>query len=252
MAREILAFCLMGACGFIARGRGFLARSFGVAGWVLAMSSASWSGEIVSNEFSVGVGAGSVTPPIWIVDETSQVSPGENFSLSVDLEGEAMSPTGPTFNNQRLGGVSGEGVVGKVDKFVATITGKYTGPAPADAANPPNYRIQVNIKDISIYAAAIGDASTTTASYTVNFNEVTSGQEQSQEPQTVELKPDSFSNPANYVPIVWTPKNAPSPVGALDQEQGRIFDLTESEPSALVIDGFEIKGTIVLLYDTKK
>ncbi len=212
----------------------------------------SFGGQIVSDNFSIALGANSVTSPVWTVEgnESDNVFPGSSFALSVDLEGEALSPSGPTFLGRRLGTISGVGIVGRAGKFIATISGKYTGPAPGDAANPPNYRIQVNVTAISIYAAALGDGSA--SSFMLNFNEVTSGQEQSQEEQPIEFRAESFSNLSNYTQLVWAPKNYPSPIGAIDQEQGRIFDLTENEPNSAAIDGFEISGNIVLLYDSKK
>lgn len=216
------------------------------------MTTFSMGGQIVSDNFSVALGANSVTHPVWSVegDESDNVSPGSSFALSVDLEGEALSPSGPTFLNRRLENVSGTGVVARAGKFVANISGKYTGPVPSDAANPPNFRIQVNVTSISVYAAVLGDGSAST--YMLNFNEVTAGQEQSQEGQPVELRSESFSNLSNYIHLVWAPKSWSSTVGAIDQEQGRIFDLTESEPNSIVIDGFEVNGNIVLLYDSKK
>ena len=235
-------------CGW----NGFWARFLYAACLIFSMTTISIGGQIVSDNFSVALGASSVTNPVWTVegDESGNVSPGLGFALSVDLEGEALSPSGPTFLNKRLGNISGVGVVARAGKFIATISGKYTGPVPSDAANPPNYRIQVNVTAISIYAAALGDGSV--SNYMLNFNEVTAGQEQSQEEQSIELRSESFSNLSNYTHLVWAPKSWASTVGEIDQEQGRIFDLTESEPNSAAIDGFEISGNIVLFYDSKK
>jgi len=229
-----------------------LAKILYATGLVLSMATLSMGGQIVSDDFSVALGANSVTHPVWSVEgnESDSVSPGPSFALSVDLEGEALSPSGPTFLNKRLENISGTGVVARAGKFVANISGKYTGPVPSDAANPPNFRIQVNVTSISVYAAVLGDESAST--YMLNFNEVTAGQEQSQEGQSVELRSESFSNLSNYIHLVWAPKSWSSTVGEIDQEQGRIFDLTESEPNSIAIDGFEVIGNIVLLYDSKK
>lgn len=245
----------MGVCGFVINLCGWndlLAKILYATGLVLSMATLSMGGQIVSDDFSVALGANSVTHPVWSVEgnESDSVSPGPSFALSVDLEGEALSPSGPTFLNKRLENISGTGVVARAGKFVANISGKYTGPVPSDAANPPNFRIQVNVTSISVYAAVLGDESAST--YMLNFNEVTAGQEQSQEGQSVELRSESFSNLSNYIHLVWAPKSWSSTVGEIDQEQGRIFDLTESEPNSIAIDGFEVIGNIVLLYDSKK
>lgn len=219
----------------------------------MAMGPLATAGEIKSDEFSVAVGANVQGPAVWSFQETegANVGPGEKFSLDVHLDGGAMSNTGPTFKEKTLGGVKSDGVSGIVSSFLATVTGKYTGPAPADAENPPNYRLQVNISAISIYAAGIGDEAGSIPVFNLNFNEVTYGHESSQDPQPIEIRPRRFTDANNFFQVSWTPKNYPTDPGALDQEQGRIFDLTESEKDALAIDGFEITGQIVLTYDSK-
>jgi len=220
-----------------------------------AVSSVSMvsAGQIVSENFSIAFGVAPNGGSLWNTqeNEAANTPPGENFELDVKVDGEAMSQTGPTFKERKLGGVDGGSMSGTVEKFLATIVGKYTGPAPADAANPPNYRIQVNISEISLYASAIGDEAGSIPTFTLNFNEVTFDHEQSQEAQSIEIKPGRFTNAANYDQIVWQPKNYASPAGDIDQEQGRLFDLTESERNALAIDAFEVSGNIVLTYDSK-
>jgi hypothetical protein len=238
----------MRACGWNKAGL----RCLYVIGLSLLTVVSSRGGQIKSDDFVVAMGASAVENPVWTRedDESNAVAPGPNFELGVDLEGEALSPSGPTFRNGKLENISGMGVVAKAKKFIATVVGKYIGPAPADAANPPNYRVQVNVSEISIHAAVAGDGSIPI--YKLNFNEVTGGQEQSQKEQPLEFRAESFSNLSNYTRLSWTPKSWPSTAGGIDQEQGRIFDLTESEPDSVAIDGFEIRGNIVLLYDSKK
>lgn len=228
---------------------------FPVVSVVAVLARSSFAGEIVSDDFSIAVGANLTEGgKLWSIQENegANIHPGDKFSLDVQVEGVAMSQTGPTFKERTLGEVTGGGMSGTVEKFLATITGKYTGAAPADAANPPNYRIQVNITNISIYASPIGDEAGSIPVFTLKFNEVTFDHEQSQEEQPLEIKPGRFTKALNYEQISWTPKSYPSPAGDLDQEQGRLFDLTESERNAIAIDGFEVSGNIVLTYDTKK
>ncbi len=230
-----------------------LLRVVSVLGCSLSASFLAVAGEIKSDEFSIAVGANVKETVVWTLQETeaSNVGPGDKFSLDVHLDGGAMSATGPTFKEKVLGGVSGGSVSGIVSNFLATVTGKYTGPAPKDAANPPNYRVQVNVTAISIYAAAIGDEAGSIPVFDLNFNEVTYGHETSQDVQPVEVRPRRFTDATNYVQISWAPKSYPTDPGALDQEQGRIFDLTESQKDAIAIDGFEITGNIVVTYDSK-
>lgn len=227
---------------------------FPVVSMVIVLARSSFAGEIVSDNFSIAFGANSSEGrTIWTVQENegANVFPGDKFNLDVQVDGVAMSQTGPTFKERVLGAVSGSAMSGTVEKFLATITGKYKGPAPADAANPPNYRIQVNITSISIYGSAIGDEAGSIPVFKWHFNEVTFDHEQSQEEQPLEIKPGRFTNALNYDQLTWTPKNYASPAGDLDQEQGRLFDITESERNAIAIDGFEVSGNIVLTYDSK-
>jgi len=222
----------------------------GVAGSSLSVASA---GQIVSENFSIAFGVAPNGTSVWNAqeNESSNILPGQNFEIDVKVDGDAMSQTGPAFKERKFGPVDGGAMSGTVEKFLATIVGKYTGPAPADAANPPNYRIQVNISEISLYASAIGDEAGSIPTFTLKFNEVSFDHEQSQEEQSIDIKPGRFTNAANYDQIVWQPKNYASPAGDLDQEQGRLFDLTESERNAIAIDALEVNGNIVLTYDSK-
>lgn len=224
-------------------------------GSLLITQPFSSAGEIKSSDFSIGMGAAPINNSegnglLWTTRETEETNsqPGENFFLDVHLTGNQMSATGPSFKDRVLGSVSSEEASGVADGFFAIVTGQYTGPAPKDAANPPNYRIQVNITAISVYAVAVTDEMS--ANFSLNFNEKTSNHEQSQDAVEIGAGPQHLNELSNYIQVSWSPKNFPSESGNLTQEYSRVFNLTESQRGLFAIDGFEISGNIVLLYDS--
>jgi len=227
---------------------------FGIGGFLIATDFTS-AGEIKSSDFSIGMGGcpkniAEGTGLFWNTRETEDTNsqPDENFILNVNLTGNQMSASGPSFTERVLGAVTSVDACGIADGFFAIITGQYTGPVPKDAATPPNYRIQVNIAEISINAVAVTNE--TGSSFSFNFSETTSTHEQSQDAVDIEAGPLHLSELGNYVQVSWAPKNFPSEPGKLDQKYGRVFTLTESQVGVFAIDGFVVSGNIILLYDS--
>lgn len=236
----------------------------------LAFGSAT-AGTITSDTFSLAQGyvyVGAGTGGVWNTSETSSVnaSPGANFTLSVPITmgfynnaTGFFSTNGPTFVNGTLG-VSGvqDGISKAGDynagfkvgqgSFTATLNAAYTGPTPGDAAALPNYKIQINITNISIYAAGAQAQGTTG---TLAWDETTALNPQSQTPQGVTVNPDpNWTYLANYHNIGWTPTGFQSTGVAQDRTFGLFTGAGDSGGTDKALDGFLVTGNIVVTYDT--
>jgi hypothetical protein len=121
---------------------------------------------------------------------------------------------------------------------MASIAAAYTGPAPIDAASTPNYQIQLNISQVSIYGM---NYSGFTAS-TLAFTETTAGH-MANSPAINLISADPANDVSNYTKLLWNPED----FAELGFSSTRTFMLLAEDESP--VDGFEIFGTITLTYD---
>jgi len=204
---------------------------------------------MASADFSMGYGFTNHTGrDAWDTSETELVNRnvGKDFRLDIKVEGGGFSKFGPSFRDRILQAPTPTGMSGNVAKFKVTVTGVYTGPTPSDAAAEPNYRLRLDIRKISIYAAVFDESN----GCTLNFDEQSEGFEQSQDPQPLDSKANGFRVLTNYHNIAWEP-GAPE-VNARGNAQTRVFTLSESVAGGAVLDGLEISGNIILEYDKRQ
>ncbi len=208
----------------------------------LALTSVN-AATIVSDNFSIAQGY--VAPGIFNTSETSSVnvSPGANFDLDVSVIGAALSTTGFTFINGVLGGTLGGNYSSYSSSvFSVALDASYVGPTPLDAAAIPDYKLQLNITGISIWAAGF---SLQGQSSTLGWTETTVGNTQAQTQQSIETNPGpNWLTLANYVNLIWTPSGFQS----AGEDQTRTFGLAQSIPDNFALDGFLVTGNIVLTY----
>lgn len=214
----------------------------------LAFTSAD-AATIISDNFSIAQGFVGVGPSIgaFNTSETSSVnvSPGANFTLNVPITAAALSTTGGTFVDGILAnaGTGNNYTAYTTSAFLVTLDALYVGATPGDAAPTANYKMQLNITSIRIWAAGFAPQGD---SYTLGWTETTSGNVQSQTPQSIETNPGpNWLYLANYDNVVWTPTGFQS----AGFNQTRTFGLAESVANGFALDGFLVTGNIVMTYD---
>lgn len=198
---------------------------------------------ITSPEFSIGYGfvPKSDNTGQWSVEETeaSNTLPGKGFGVTMEVEGGQLSATGVSFIGREARPVSSSNASGLVSNFLVTVSGSYDGKKPADAANNPKYKVKVNIKRISIYAAP----TIANGSDTINFSETTYGNDQVQQPQE-ETAPATFATLSAWRQLEWVPTK--------NEGQTRTFELNQTgEGNPFAIDGLEVIGTVEVTYDVR-
>lgn len=200
---------------------------------------------ITSAPFSFGYG---YTPAAsWNTSETSGFNTPTvqgNFTFTPTLSGGGFDSTGPVFTGRVLGTGGGDYIATSiaypgVPGLLASIAAAYTGPAPINAAPVPNYQIQLNISQVSIYGANYfpGFSASTLA-----FTELTPGHTSNS--PAISLNNDApIYKPSQVTQLVWDPADY--------NENGftftRSFGLLAEDESP--VDGFEVFGTVTLLYD---
>ncbi|MCC7086667.1 MAG: hypothetical protein IT427_16835 [Pirellulales bacterium] len=213
---------------------------------------------ITSADFSFAYGSTvkSATLPTWTLTENpgSATTIGD-FTFSPDPAGQVQSGTGPTFVGAVLSDGGGEDVdrVGSLSDpfatggFLLPISASYNGPAPADAAATPNYRLMIEITNLSIWGATtVADASS------LAWDETTSGH--------LQTSPSIGLNVANsvallnaastYTQLAWDPTDYDTSLGAINDSFTRTFDfLPGTGNDGRIGDGIQITGKVHLLYD---
>lgn len=203
---------------------------------------------ITSDSFYIAQGfAPTGVPNVGAFDtsETSavNVSPGADFTLNASVIAQTLSTTGFTFVDAVLGGYSGSSYSSfSSSAFSVTLDAAYVGATPLDAAAIPDYKLQLNITSISIYAASFSDQGVSSA---LGWTETTAGNAQAQSQVSIETNPDpNWLYLSNYVNLAWAPDGFQS-AGA---DQTRTFGLAQSIPNNFALDGFVVTGNIVLTY----
>ena len=203
---------------------------------------------ITSAPFSIGYGWTNTST--WNTSETTGFNTPTlqgNFTFTPTVTGGGFDGTGPVFTNRILGdGASGPAdfiatsiAYGATPGVLASIAGAYTGPLPLNAAPVPNYQIQLNISQVSIYGA---NYFPNYNAQTLAFRELTPGHSSSS--LAIALNDDKPIYRANQMTqLVWDPADY--------AENGLSFTrsfglLSEAESP---VDGFEVFGTVTLLYD---
>ncbi len=199
---------------------------------------------ITSAPFSFGYG---YTPSAsWNTTETAGFNTPTslgNFTFTPTVTGGGFDSTGPVFTGRVLGNGGGDYIATSIAYpgqagVLASIAAAYTGPLPLDAAPVPNYQIQLNISQVSIYGANY----TGFGASTLAFTELTPGHTSNS--PSIALPTFSPVNIASQmVKLVWDPADY--------AENGftftRSFGLLAEDESP--VDGFEVFGTVTLLYD---
>lgn len=217
-----------------------------VMGTALSAFSAV-AGVVESESFSVGFGF-SDSPDAancWNMTETGEANlfPKDLFVLEVAVTGGGLSGMGPTFIGRSLQECSGSGKSGMVSDFQVEIKVRYIGPRAVRGLLASRYCVRVEVKEISIYAAAMSGA-TAPHDPQIQFEEITPDRPRSQRAQTVLTQEAGLQLRENFIPIVWkvdTTSSLFKPGTTI-----RTFRLKESAPMAFALDGLEIKGRVII------
>ena len=207
-----------------------------------------------SADFSFGFGANNdVAEPnnIWDLqnagtENVNTPSTGYtqgDFVLTPSPTGAKFSGTGPKFEKRTLSNGSSGWVSGNVLGFSMPISAAYTGTIPADATN---IRLQLEITNISVWAACWQGSSTDLA-----WNETTPGQ--IGQSSSVALKSPVNTLPAimdiaNYTQVAWDPSDAYVSLATAGASVTRTFNFGSAFD--VPIDGIDVMGRIHLTYET--
>ncbi len=206
---------------------------------------------ITSSDFSFAFGATGGTP-YWDETENPGNSPHTQgyFSFSPAVVGSTgMSSDGTIFTNATLSNGDTNSTTGIVGDCMVPITASYNGPAPGDAAAAPDYRLMVEITNISVYGAR-HVASSSPA--TLEWDETTAGHTQTS-PSITLISGTGLSfwtNASNFTQLVWDPADYDTSLGSLNASFTRTFDILPIGALELRgLDGIEIEGRVHLLYN---
>jgi hypothetical protein len=200
---------------------------------------------LTSGDFSIGLGftANEVT---WNDIETAGANTPTtigDFTFTPAVVSSNNSSGGVNFINRVLGGGPSDRSANG-DGFLATVVGTYTGPTPADAAPVPNYRVTLDIDEISLYVA-VYDA----AASPFHFQETTAANPGVSPDLTDDFVGGNNANtPSTYTKAVWNPGDFQE-IGTTSTRTFKFPD-AEAATANLQIDGFEILGNVILEYDS--
>lgn len=225
---------------------------FGAMGMLVAGPA---SGAVISSSsFSLAYGVTSDNSgPVWTTDETAAGNTPTvqgDFTFSPAPTGPSWDSVGPTFVGRTLasGGAGGyTGWIGATSTkaFSVPVTASYNGASPVDAAVTPNYRIILEITNISIYGGAYDGS----APSTMSWDEVTPGHAQASPAVNLVVAIDS-TNAANYRLVAWDPSDFNETLGSLNASYTRTFDILPGTDSDYrYVDGLVVEGRVHLVYD---
>jgi len=183
-----------------------------------------------------------------------------NFTFSPAPSSRAQSGTGPKFPNGVLtnGAPTDDGdvdIVGSLSNpfgdpwsFSVPVTGSYNGPAPVDAAPTPNYRLILEITNISIYAAA-GQA----VNNSIAWQDQTPGHAETGSAVTLLTANSSNRNlAATYTLVPYDPTDYELSLGTLNSSVTRTFGFAlpgGTFDNGQQGDGITVQGKVHLVYD---
>lgn len=181
-----------------------------------------------------------------------------NFTFSPAPNGRAQSGVGPKFPNgvltDGLPGPNDGDIVGSLSNpfgdpwaFTVPVSGSYNGAAPGDAAGTPNYRLKLEITNISIYAARGPN------NPSIAWEEQTSGHESTSSSVTInEVNSATRHIAANYTLVAWDPADYEIALGSLGDPFTRTFGFdfpSGTVDTTHIGDGITVQGRVSLVYD---
>jgi len=235
-----------------------------VAGMALGLQSPAQAATITSAPFTFGYGSYNFSlANTWTDTEntaiTSTNTPNTqgNFKMTPVPTGPVFTGSGPGFPNRDLvdeglfegrnynmsghTGTSTEAPNG----LIVPITASYNGPAPVDAALVPDYKLRIEITQISIYGKAHPSSSVTT----LGWQEV--GGVAGSSPNIPLNVNANYGDSDDYTQLVWDPADSDVPLGSLNASQLRTFGISNrlTAGDLRYVDGIEVMGRVHLVYN---
>jgi hypothetical protein len=199
---------------------------------------------LTSSNFSFGFGF-TDDPFGWTTAETDSTNTPTtqgDFSFEHTVTGSNNSSGGCTFVNRvltdQLPGENGRSANG--EGFLATFVGTYNGPTPADALPEPNFRLTLNITNISMYVCAYDNTANPMA-----FAETTPDHAAASPGVNDPVPPNNATVVSNYSHLVWDPAD----FSVTGTTSTRLFTITAPTLVNVQMDGFEVLGNVQLTYD---
>ena len=120
------------------------------------------------------------------------------------------------------------------------------GPEPSNAAATPNYRMIVEIDNISVYVTRSG-GNTSTA---VHWAETTPDHAATSTAMSnLPVVSSPYANPAFYTQLSWDPADYEVALGSYNESFQRMFNFVRTGTGDIFGDGIEISGRVHLIYD---
>lgn len=220
-----------------------------VAAGLLTAGSVS-AASVFSGNFSYGFGKNTPSGAWSEATPGSNTAPSGSFEFDAQVYTSSWSGGGPSFQNRTIGTYTTTGQSGYfTPTSLVYLVGRYTGPAPVDAAATPNYQITMVIDSISVYAApaATGGSETTNwkeLSADLNHSPVTIASQAPQTPpQTI-----NWQDAAGYNKVAWSPDDNAVSIADVNEYATRFFQMDTSS-DFWAVDGFEIEGHLEITYD---
>ena len=248
---------LVGALGFIVAG--FAAHNV-------------WGAEAVSADFDFGMGMSydpEAMTATWNFLENAEegnnspITQGD-FTLTPTVVGRVFSAAGPFFADRELSGADFAGGVGGFIRdpnspieFTVTLTASYGGSTPVDV-DPfdPGYQLTLELTQLSVYGLRDSNPGYPhNAPTTMAWEETTPGHGQASPAiNLIEVfSGEALGNAANYTQLVWDVPDYAVPLGSANESMTRTFQIV-SPPEVIndwrEIDGLEIKGRVILTYNS--
>jgi hypothetical protein len=230
--------------------------------WGLSVQSVR-AGFVTSADFHIAYGASVNGDNAWSTDETAGInSPTTqgDFVFSLAPVGAKFSGGGPTFVNGVLadgvydagnGSIPVSGWVGVGSGFTVPITAQYTGTAPANASSTPNYRLELEITSLRIWASD-ARASGSVADGWMAWSETTPGHTADQDwGAQVPYASAPFSSASSYAQVAWDPSDYSAPLAGLNDSSTRTFGarFATGGTDYRLGDGLEVFGRVHLIYN---
>jgi hypothetical protein len=233
-----------------------------VAMATIAVTQSSSEAAVVTSAdftFAFGVTVQTTTGNSWtdVSNTNSPVTQGD-FTFSPAPIGQFQSRNGPKFFERTLynGDAGDVDTVGALSDpwgasgggFSLPISASYNGPAPADAAPIPNYRIRIELTQVSIYGAT-----TQVGNNTLAWDEITPGHAQTSPSISLTFADTEtlLDAPSTYTQLLWDPADYDEALGTLNGTFTRTMDfLPGTGNDGKIGDGIEVNGRVHLIYDT--
>ncbi|MFV0338415.1 MAG: PEP-CTERM sorting domain-containing protein [Chthoniobacterales bacterium] len=218
----------------------------------LAISSGHAASVITSSNFSFGYGSTiASTTATWTTTETSADNTATtigDFTFTPTVTGGNHSSGGPRFNSRILSNSSGS-FSANSSTFGATIAASWSGDPNTiePGLTASGVKLTIVITQISIYGTKY-NASTSPSTFTLDFEETTSGFEATSSALTLQKTPSGAANLNNasyFNQLIWAPSNAVfegTTSGSRSFILNAIQDGTTS--TSATVDGFEVFGYI--------